>query len=810
MASTTIGRLNVFLNADISGLNRGLKQASRRFTRFGRQMEGIGRSFTQNVTVPILAGGAAIVKASADWETAMVNVAKTVDATDAEITSLGRSFRALSEQIPVSANQLAAIGAEAGQLGIATRNILGFTRTVAGLQVASDLGQEAGSSLARLANITGTSQTEFDRLGSTIVDLGNKSASTESEIVDMGLRIAGAGRQIGLTAAETLGFASALSSLGIRSEAGGTAISRVFSDIATAVAKGGSKLNRFAEIAGLSADEFRERFAEDGADAVITFIEGLRRLGDQGVNLFGVLDEVGFGGIRVRDMLLRASSASDILRDSLETGTAAWKENSALAAEAEKFYNRLSGRLKILWNRVVNTAAAIGDALRPAIDRLVGIGHSLLNVVNGLVQKFANLSPALREQVGLFIALGATFGPILVGLGIAIALFGKAVAVMAAVMSGLGVVGLGIIAIKNNWLGMGEAAARVWDTVLSAASTAITAILNFVKPPINFIVGLFVGLAEVAAINWDIIRFEFVQAFKKIRDFARPILSGLAWAMEKLGSIAAGVAQGIRDMLTDGAAAGEEGGSNIGERSAAAFAEAFGRDYVGSFVGIIKTGIQRARDVIARVIERLRSMAGSGQLATELEEVDTELKDINKGLEGAGTDGPSHMSKLADAVQNVAGSFADTMADAITGATVRFKDFVKAAIADLARLAARFAIFKTLTSLFNLTSGGFFGSSLLGFMLPKPDGKASGGPVVGGTPYIVGERGPELFVPGSAGTIVPNDAVQTGGSGVSFDFSTFPAPSNPLAMARDAQWMRFLTESLENAKAGGYSFQGAG
>ena len=37
-----------------------------------------------------------------------------------------------------------------------------------------------------------------------------------------------------------------------------------------------------------------------------------------------------------------------------------------------------------------------------------------------------------------------------------------------------------------------------------------------------------------------------------------------------------------------------------------------------------------------------------------------------------------------------------------------------------------------------------------------PDGKASGGPVRSRTPYLVGERGPELFVPQHAGTIIPN------------------------------------------------------
>jgi hypothetical protein len=43
-------------------------------------------------------------------------------------------------------------------------------------------------------------------------------------------------------------------------------------------------------------------------------------------------------------------------------------------------------------------------------------------------------------------------------------------------------------------------------------------------------------------------------------------------------------------------------------------------------------------------------------------------------------------------------------------------------------------------------------------------GKAMGGPVSSGTSYVVGERGPELFVPNTAGTIIPNGGSAGGGS----------------------------------------------
>ena len=50
----------------------------------------------------------------------------------------------------------------------------------------------------------------------------------------------------------------------------------------------------------------------------------------------------------------------------------------------------------------------------------------------------------------------------------------------------------------------------------------------------------------------------------------------------------------------------------------------------------------------------------------------------------------------------------------------------------------------------------------LGFK--KVPGKAVGGPVTAGSPYIVGERGPELFMPSSSGTIIPNNALASAAS----------------------------------------------
>ena len=56
-------------------------------------------------------------------------------------------------------------------------------------------------------------------------------------------------------------------------------------------------------------------------------------------------------------------------------------------------------------------------------------------------------------------------------------------------------------------------------------------------------------------------------------------------------------------------------------------------------------------------------------------------------------------------------------------------------------------------------SGQLVGSGLRNEM----EGRATGGPVTAGTPYLVGERGPEIVVPGRSGTVIPNNRIGVGG-----------------------------------------------
>lgn len=317
------------------------------------------------VSAAMTAAGGFAVKTGIDFESAFAGVKKTVDAPAEVIEGLRESLIEMSKVMPQSASELAGIAEAAGQLGIETQSIEGFTRTMAQLGDATNMAAtEAADSLARFANITGMSQSDFDRLGSVIVALGNNMATTESEITAMGMRLAGAGNQVGMTEAQIMSFSAALSSVGIEAEAGGSAFSTIMSKMQLAAENGGESLRDFASVAGMSADEFRAAFQEDAAGAIISFVKGLSTCEERGKSAIGVLDDMGITEIRQRDALLRAAGASDVFSRALQIGSEAWDENTALANEASQRYETLESKLAML----KNGAEALGIQFKDSID----------------------------------------------------------------------------------------------------------------------------------------------------------------------------------------------------------------------------------------------------------------------------------------------------------------------------------------------------------------------------------------------------------------------------------------------------------
>lgn len=208
---------------------------------------------------------------------------------------------------------------------------------------------------------------------------------------------------------------------------------------------------------------------------------------------------------------------------------------------------------------------------------------------------------------------------------------------------------------------------------------------------------------------------------------------------------------------------------------------------------------QSPEEGFAQTVNVLRQLEDAGAITAEEFQVafDAAQRNLEELRQAAGRE----LDALQSFGVDVAFQLGDAFADFATGSGDAFKAFVDGAIRDLARLTARFLVFKALSAAIP-GFGGAFGP-LLGF-------RAAGGPVSSGRPYIVGERGPELFVPHLSGTIVPNGQLQGGGADaaavVELAFARMgPPPGNPppQVLARERYWQDFGSELVKALRHNG-------
>lgn len=395
----------------------GFKNAGDGFDKAGQSLKGVSTA-----AAGALAGSGA---SAIQFESAFAGVKKTVDEVyDANgkctysYQQLEDGIRSMAKEIPASTTEIAGVAETAGQLGIKTPDILGFTRVMVDMGNSTNLASgEAAESIAKFANITGlaadqsmSAEEKYSKIGSTIVDLGNNYATTEADIMAMAQNLASAGEQVGMSESDILALATSLSSVGMEAQAGGTAFSKALIAMQLAVETNSDELKQWADVAGMSASEFSTLFKKDATGALQAFIQGLSECGGETDSAIKVLDDMGITETKLRDSLLRSANASDIFNSAIQTGKSAWEENTALSEEAGKRYETTASKLSIMKNNIVDVGRTLGSTFLPIIN-------DGIEKVVGFAEKLDGMSSSSQKTLVGILAFVAVLSPLLIGLG---------------------------------------------------------------------------------------------------------------------------------------------------------------------------------------------------------------------------------------------------------------------------------------------------------------------------------------------------------------------------------------------------------
>ena len=315
----------------------------------------------------------------------MADVAKVVDGLRDENGNLTDSYYAMSDSIvqmskdiPMAAEDLAAITASAGTAGIAAEELTAFTETAAKMGVAFDTtADQAGDWMAKWRTSFSMGQEEVTALADQINYLSNNSASTASEISTIVTAVGPLGDVAGISAAQIAALGSTMVGVGVQQDVAATGIRK----LATTMVAGSSATKAQATVLqqlGLDATEMAERMQTDAEGAILTFLEAVSKLpeAEQAAALKNYFGQESVGAIA--PLLTNL----DVLRERFEMVADAQLYAGSMDAEYAARAATTANNIQLYENRIAALKIQIGDYLLPVVNKVLAAASGGLDWIS--------------------------------------------------------------------------------------------------------------------------------------------------------------------------------------------------------------------------------------------------------------------------------------------------------------------------------------------------------------------------------------------------------------------------------------------
>ncbi|WP_422842578.1 phage tail tape measure protein [Acidovorax sp. M2(2025)] len=353
-------------------------------------------------------------------EDAMLGIARQVPGARNEIGQLTevyrqaeRDVRALSGQIPLATTEITAMMTAAARMEVPTGELKEFTLLASEMATAFDaVPDQVTESMGKVAKNFKIPLTQIRGLADAINYLDDNAISKGADIIDFLNRTSGVVSTVAMKAQDAAALGSTLLTLGERAETASTAANAIVQKFAAAT-KGTKKFKAAMAELGLSTEAVQKGMATDAMATLNKVVAAIGKLpADQRI---GVMVEL--VGLEHSDTLAKLVDKPEELARQLELANGKGAQGS-MAREAAARNATLSAQWQMAKNRAFNLSATAGEALAPALIRLMRVVNPLVEAFTGFVQRHATLVGWVLGAVVALSALTAALGFLLVPLAL--------------------------------------------------------------------------------------------------------------------------------------------------------------------------------------------------------------------------------------------------------------------------------------------------------------------------------------------------------------------------------------------------------
>lgn len=321
----------------------------------------------------------------AEFDERVADIQKTTGLAAEDARELAMSLFLIDTRTAI--DDLQGLATAAGRLGIAEKDVIGFVKAVDKSFVAlSDAlegtAQDIGLTLGKISKNFDL-EGEFgvaggiERVGSVLNELGKTSAAVEGDIVDFLTRLAGVAPLANLSAAQTAALGATFSATGQSMEVAGSVFNRLLPEI-------GKNVEEFAEVAGMSVDDFTKLLEEDALEAILAVAEGAKSTETGVIGLAQTLDKFGLNGARAAGILGVLAQNTDEVRRNFKNAADQVRENTSVNDEFNIKNNTLRAeqeRLTKQWKEFIISLDSGESVIGDTIKTIVGMTGAILDLL---------------------------------------------------------------------------------------------------------------------------------------------------------------------------------------------------------------------------------------------------------------------------------------------------------------------------------------------------------------------------------------------------------------------------------------------